>query len=1255
MIDAFFNACKKLHLLLFIFSACSTVLYSQHTDFRFDHLELNDDLSNSFIWNIAQSGDGVLWIATTDGLNKYDGYSLTSYHNNQQNSSSLPNNYITKLLSGTGESIWIGTLNGLSRYNSLADNFFNFLHSDSIENSISDNFITHLAKDKQGSLWIGTHKGGLNKLITGNSGTTRDYSFIHFMTDITNENSISSNNIFDIVFDAENTGWVCTSKGVDKFTEDKSGNVTFEHILNNKDLGGSAYTLALEADTLIWIASDNGTLLRIPLNKPLVKTIVSNYRVNLPIMRASEKRNFIYTSASYDTEGVLWFGTSNEGVIRIDTKKLNLKDTIGAVSIYRHIPNNSSSIIGDQVNQVFKDQSGSLWFCTDVGVSILHRQKQVFKSLALPPFIKSDDAFTVYAINEKNEQIVVGTDDYGLFFFSKDGKFLSNIGGSSSQEKIKTNGIASLNIGANGTIFAGTFGGLNIFEENPTGKYHVKNFLNQAGKDERRVEIYCIQRISDAEYWCGTQTGIYILKYSASGLTYSINAAPFLKNEIVVCMVPAKSETVWIGTTLNGVYLIGKNGAMLKHFSAENTSTLKLADNTINALFTDNTGNLWLGTNGGLHRYDQGTNDIYVYTTQSNLPRNVINGILQDNTGLIWCSTSKGLSRFNQDNKTFTNFDQHDGLLSNDFIKGACYKDKKGMLYFGSNKGVVFFNPAEITTNRNIPKVIFTDFKIFENSVFNNDTSIRRQILKDKKLDLSFRQNFFSIEFAALNFVNPENNRYKYILEGFDKEWINAGNRRSANYTNVSPGCYTFKVIASNNSGVWNNDAASLAITVTPVFNQTWWFRLLISFLAASLILYIYRQRIRTIELKKEAEISEHSAQMKEQFLANMSHEIRTPLNAISGMTNLLLKHPTVQEQSKYLNAIRLSSENLNVIINDILDFSKIEAGKISIEHTDFSVIEVLENLRHTLQHKAEQQGTVYSVIHDLSLAPYFIGDPVRLSQILINLTGNSLKFTSKGYVSVFCKPASDTEVNLFFDSQVKTADAGSGWNYLYFEVKDSGIGIPPDKIDKIFESFTQASSDTTRKFGGTGLGLSITKRLVDLQKGKLKVESRLNEGSKFSFIIPYQYSDKTSEYAKPVYDHSRIVADLRGIRILLAEDNEFNRIVAIDTLRNEIQDLSIDIAENGKIAIEKLKNNHYDLILMDVQMPELDGLEATKIIRSQFPAPVNQIPILAMTAGALKSETHKCIASGMNDFITKPIVLEEFLIKISLYYKHFN
>ncbi len=398
-------------------------------------------------------------------------------------------------------------------------------------------------------------------------------------------------------------------------------------------------------------------------------------------------------------------------------------------------------------------------------------------------------------------------------------------------------------------------------------------------------------------------------------------------------------------------------------------------------------------------------------------------------------------------------------------------------------------------------------------------------------------------------------------------------------------------------------------------------------------IAYMIRARreleARNIEIGEEKQKAEESERVKEQFLSKMNHEIRIPMNTIMGSVNILLKNKHLDEQQKYLGAIRQSSENLLVIIDDILDLTSLEAGRVRLEEVPFNIAGELQNIEQMLSFKAAEKGIDLHTQAPDNLPASVIGDPIRLSQVLMNLAGNGIKFTEKGSVTI----------------AVAVAGHENDRVTLHFEVRDTGIGIPADRLDNIFRSFTQADSDTTRKYGGTGLGLTISKQLVEMQGGTLMVESKPGRGSRFFFDIAYRVEESGAPSRHRMPEIREDI--LKGLKILVVEDDEFNVMVLHDTLTTALEGVTLYVANDGKEALDKWAEVEPDIILLDIELPEMNGHEVARAIRRSGRMG-NGVPIIAMTANALPKEMEECFNSGMNEFVSKPFDPDELLMKIN-------
>ena len=383
---------------------------------------------------------------------------------------------------------------------------------------------------------------------------------------------------------------------------------------------------------------------------------------------------------------------------------------------------------------------------------------------------------------------------------------------------------------------------------------------------------------------------------------------------------------------------------------------------------------------------------------------------------------------------------------------------------------------------------------------------------------------------------------------------------------------------------------------------------------------------------KEAREVQEKADRLKHQFMANMSHEIRTPMNAIVGMSRLLLEKDPNSEQLKYLNAIQLSANNLMSIINDILDLTKIEAGKIIIDNNDFTVRELLQSIQDMFLLKAEEKDLELRINTDSEIPARLQGDAIRLNQVLVNLVGNALKFTEKGYVELKTSIVDRTDKVV-----------------LQFDVIDTGIGIAEENLDTIFHSFIQEGMDNNRKFGGTGLGLTISKELTHLMGGSLSVKSKYGKGTVFTVTLPFGVSEIQEQAPADTHTTLTLSQRLGNLKVLLVEDNDFNRLVAIDTLKENLPNVTIDQAINGEEAVAMVKDNQYDIVLMDIQMPVMDGVTATKIIRGILPEPARSVKILALTANVMQEDLVKYFDVGMDNYVAKPFQVDELLGKMDV------
>lgn len=1233
----------QIKILLTIIFTCvflpNTV--SQQAANQFRRVDTGWGLSNNQINTVFQDSRGFMWFATVSGLNRYDGYSFKVFKNISNDPFSLPENSIQRIFEDHLGVLWLFTSNNLFFYNPEKESFS---HTNEILQKnipITKTNISSLKLVGDSDLWIGDSQMGIYRYDIKNDSVVLLNQKSKSLT------GLSSNKIGDINFDSKKNIYAVNFSGVIDVVDPKTLEV--EERINTGfmwqlDDEQPSYKLFIDSADDLWLYSNKNGGGVLYINRSSGASRYFQDDIHIPNISSS-----IVTGLLEDNEGKIWIGTDHKGISVVDKTDFSVK-------VISTIPGDYTGLSSNSVTSLFKSNDGLIWVGTfKSGINYYHKnlyQFDLYRSQPHEEKILFNNDVNCFAEDTKGN-LWIGTNGDGLVYFDrKQGTFRKYRNNPSDPNSLTNDVVVSLCMDSKERLWVGTYqGGLNCFFD---GKF--KHFRHRPGDSETIADdrIWQILEDSSGRLWIGTLGGGLDLYDEITGRFIHHRSRDFnsVSSNYILSLTEDHHGNIWIGTS-DGLNKFNVETQRFSLYTHDASNPKSLSNITVLSVFEDGENRLWVGTRNGLNLLNREDNSFTVYREEDGLPDHNIISLKDDDKGNLWIATLNGLSNLRidsiSDDFVFRNFDMLDGLQGLEFNEHSSLKTSKGEIVFGGSNGFNIFHPNEITANHYFFDVLLTDFKLLNRSVGINE-KIKGDIVLDKAISLTnevslkHNQNIFSIEFSALNYFHPERTKFRYILEGFNDEWIETdATNRVVTYTNLNPGTYVFKVKASGSDGSWSDDNEThLTIVVIPPFYATGWaygiyfvlFVLLIIYLA-----FIIRRR-EEVKFVRQRELEEHQRQhemdsMKLRFFTNISHEFRTPLTLILTPLERIIKDVKGNEPLRdQLITIRRNGQRLLLLVNQLLDFRKIESLGVSMSLSEGDIVSFIKEVANSFHDLFKSKSIQFSITSEIdSLNMSFDSDKVE--KIIANLLSNAFKFSND-----------NGRVSLSLSLKDKTSASGVKGSFLQMIVADQGIGISSEQRERVFDRFFQVEN-SVGNHSGSGIGLAITREFVKAHGGEIKVESEEGPGSQFVVSFPVvSHNISTNELLEDTLTHTREESNKKrtsGLPVLLIiEDNADLRFYLKENLGENYRIIE---ASNGNEGYERAASALPDLIISDVMMPGIDGLELCKKLKND--ARTSHIPIILLTAKVSSEQELEGLGAGADDYVTKPFNYEVLTIKI--------
>ena len=1233
-------------------------LFAQENVYRFSHLDMSNGLSDNQVNAIYKDHKGFMWFGTLAGLNRYDGNEFKVFKHNSKDSTSLPDSYIINIFEGPEKQLWIKSRGGFSIYDPSTEKFERFQDKHFKKYKIPGGYLRDIKTNNRGRYYFFIQNEGIFCYDEKSKLTIR---YTHKKGE---SNSLYSDQINDFVEDQRGNLWVIYNDGVlDKFNL-KERRVTNRYLeVSKRFRKQETFNLNHDSEGNIFIYSRGN-----PFGLYYLNAAVGQFSYFGKKQDHSGLSSTNVSDIVEDDDGKIWIGTDHGGIDILDKRTGKFTYILSKEDDLRGLKDNS-------IAALYKDNNGIIWIgAFKKGISYYHKSIYKFPQNqyltgknSIPKDVNS------FAEDHKGN-LWIGTNGGGLLYLNRStGQIKTYRNDPANSNSLSSDIVVRLWIDHSGLLWIGTYlGGLDAFDGQKFT--HFKHSTDPSSLSDNR--IYALLEDSSRRLWIGTLNGGLDLFDRNTKKFKHFN--PSVKNTlnayVVSCLYEDKNRNIWIGTTA-GVNILDHKTSRFRYLKNNSKDTNSLIQNEVNSIIEDARGWVWIGTGEGLSIYHPRTGKFKNLSEDVGLPENTVFELLEDEDHHIWYSSRKGLYKISviAEGKTYkfrySKYNKSDGLQGSQFNINAVCKTKAGELIFGGPNGFNIFRADQIKDSQVSSDLLLTDLEVFNHKVrvgesINGRTILPQTITELKTLTLSYKENVFSIRFALLNYFNHHKITYRYNLEGFDKRWLTVPSEiPKATFTNLDPGEYTFRVKAFNGNDVVPLAESVLKITILPPFWSTTWAYVLYILAIGVLLLFIRsrgitklkrefavvqeRNRARQLreEDRKEAERLRELDLLKIKFLTNLSHEFRTPISLILAPVDTLLSEAKEQERNGKLSMIKRNARRLLNLVNQLLDFRKMEEQELRLNEGEGEIVSFIREATDSFYDLAERKQIKLifkSAVENL----YVSYDHDKVERILFNLLSNAFKFTpTGGTVSVELQ-------QLFHQAKDNRVS-------VELKVSDSGIGIPKDKQDKIFERFFQNETSSSILNQGSGIGLSITKEFVKMQGGEIMLKSEPGLGSCFTIHLNLSpvaiavqedkaIGDADSQCRNPAEKNQENNAADKRLRIrnapvvLLVEDNEDFRFYLKENLSFFYK---IVEASNGKEGWQKALALHPHLIVSDISMPEMNGTELCEKLKSD--ERTKHIPIILLTALTAEEEQLKGLETGANDYMTKPFNFEILHSKI--------